>query len=92
MYNISQFNNEPYKYSPIHYRGKDTGMLLFNFCGGTDISVIVSITACGRSTSTAIEGIREDLGRKFYKPESIDTRTEVKIQGIWWGNQKEKDH
>ena len=39
---------------------------------GSDLSVTVPITACGRSTS-AVEGIREESDRKFYKPESIDT-------------------
>jgi hypothetical protein len=41
---------------------------------GTNLSVIVPFTACGRSTSSAVEGIRAELGRNFYKPESIDTR------------------
>jgi hypothetical protein len=41
---------------------------------GTDRSVIAPIKTCGRSTSSAVEGIREEMDRKFYKPESIDTR------------------
>jgi hypothetical protein len=48
-------------------------MLLLIFVVRTELSVILFITACGSSTS-AVEGIREELDRKFYNPESIDTR------------------
>jgi len=41
---------------------------------GTDLSVIVPITTCGRSASSVVEEIREELDRKFYKPESVNTR------------------
>jgi len=35
---------------------------------GTDLSVIARIKTCGRSISSAVEGIREELDRQFYKP------------------------
>jgi hypothetical protein len=47
-------------------------MLFYFFYGGTDLLVMVTIIVCYRSTTTNIEGIREDLKRKFYKPDSAD--------------------